>query len=394
MTRTIRVVCLLSALSLSAAIVHTAPAQTSDAQAAVSTAPVAFVYVSGGPADGLHNKINAFTAAASGKLTPVPGSPFSGNVNDMAVNGKYLFGFRTDDIYVPAFSIQSNGALKWVKSTNVAAYDPSGCGHHYYPPLILDRTGSTVYITPEAGPPCGNSVHQSFAVDKLTGALHFLGNTSEIVSVDSPLSFSANNIYAYGADCTFHVYKRGSNGLLTLTAINPPLPPPPAGDVYCGFFTAIDTANHVAVAVQALNPQNSPDGPARLAIYTADSSGNLTTASTTANMPAVKIPISALSMSPSGKLLAVCGAFPGTRAGPTGLLIFHVNGGSPITPYTGLLTTDVIDQCFWDNANHLYTISQSSGKLRVFTITLTAHSQAPGSPYAIRNPAYLIVQPR
>jgi outer membrane protein assembly factor BamB len=91
-------------------------------------------------------------------------------------------------------------------------------------------------------------------------------------------------------------------------------------------------------------------------------------------------------MSPSGKLLAV--------AGQSGLQIFHYNGSSPITAYTGLLTSNDIEQCFWDNANHLYAISQTTGKLRVFTITTTSSSQATGSPYSIHAPANIIVQPK
>jgi len=48
---------------------------------------------------------------------------------------------------------------------------------------------------------------------------------------------------------------------------------------------------------------------------------------------------------------------------------------------------------FWDNNNHLYAISQSSGKLFVYTITPTGHREAPGSPYTISSPDALIVQP-
>ncbi len=80
-----------------------------------------------------------------------------------------------------------------------------------------------------------------------------------------------------------------------------------------------------------------------------------------------------LAMSPSGKLLAV--------GGTAGLQIFHFNGSDPITHYTGLLTTDDVSQFFWDNDNHLYAISQTSGKLFVFTVTPTNVSQAPGSPH-------------
>lgn len=87
-----------------------------------------------------------------------------------------------------------------------------------------------------------------------------------------------------------------------------------------------------------------------------------------------------------GKLLAV--------AGSGGLQVFHYKGGSPITPYTGLLTTDDIEQCFWDNANHLYAISRATNRLRVFTVTPSAHSQATGSPYSIHTPSNIIVQPK
>jgi hypothetical protein len=172
-----------------------------------------------------------------------------------------------------------------------------------------------------------------------------------------------------------------------LTGINAPRPPAKPGDFYCRSQAAADTSNHLAVSVQAINQLSSPDGPPQLAIYSGDTFGNLTTTSTAANMPATAVGnLFFVRMSPSGKLLAV--------AGQGGLRVFHVNGGSPITPYTGLLTTDDIEQCFWDNANHLYAISQNKGRLRVFTITPTSHSQATGSPYSIKAPSNIIVQPK
>ena len=79
--------------------------------------------------------------------------------------------------------------------------------------------------------------------------------------------------------------------------------------------------------------------------------------------------------------------------GQEGLQIFHFNGASPITHYTGLLTSDPITQMFWDNSNHLYAISQSSGKLYVFTVTPISHQQASGSPHMITSPGNIIVQP-
>jgi hypothetical protein len=77
-----------------------------------------------------------------------------------------------------------------------------------------------------------------------------------------------------------------------------------------------------------------------------------------------------------------------------GLQVFHFNGSNPITHYTGLLTKDEIDQFFWDNDNHLYAISNASGKLFVFTVTPTSVSQAPGSPYTISQPLNIIVLPK
>ncbi len=91
-------------------------------------------------------------------------------------------------------------------------------------------------------------------------------------------------------------------------------------------------------------------------------------------------------MSPNGKFLAF--------GGPTGFQIFHFNGANPITKFTGLLTGSPIDQIFWDNANHVYAISRSGGKLFVWTVTSTGVTRAPGSPHSIANVENLIVLPK
>jgi hypothetical protein len=57
-----------------------------------------------------------------------------------------------------------------------------------------------------------------------------------------------------------------------------------------------------------------------------------------------------------------------------------------------LLTKDPILQMFWDNSNHLYAIS-SAGKLYVGTVTPTKITMAPGSPYLVTDPQFVIVQP-
>jgi WD40 repeat protein len=157
-------------------------------------------------------------------------------------------------------------------------------------------------------------------------------------------------------------------------------------------MAAADSANHVAVPLDPLNSDWQPSGQTRLATYTADSSGNLTTTSTDSNMATTLVTnksniwVADISISPTGQLLAV--------AGTAGLQVFHFNGASPIKHYTGLLATDAITHVFWDSSNHLYAISQVAGKLFVFTVTPTSVSQAAGSPHAIASPQDLVAVAR
>jgi hypothetical protein len=131
----------------------------------------------------------------------------------------------------------------------------------------------------------------------------------------------------------------------------------------------------------------TPIGAARIAVYTADSSGDLTTNSTSANMPKVAVgSVIDMKMSPSGKVLAI--------AGTSGVQVFHFNGANSVTAFSGLMTRDEVDQMFWDDANHLYAVSRSAGKLFVFTVTDTSSRPAPGSPYTIGSPYGLAVLAR
>jgi hypothetical protein len=82
------------------------------------------------------------------------------------------------------------------------------------------------------------------------------------------------------------------------------------------------------------------------------------------------------------------------RGRDEGLQLFNFTGTSQATPRTGLLTTASITGVRWDNSNHLYAISNASGKLFVFTVTSAGVTQAPGSPYGIPKPKGLIVQPK
>lgn len=386
-------ICLMTALSTAAAFAQltSTPAQAQTTEAAAS-APVAFVYVSSNPKGSSTNEINGFAAAANGRLTPVSGSPFRDDVTNMANNGKYLYASTRSGIYIAAFAIEANGALRWSASTDIVKFNQDDCGSSG--PLFLDHTGASLYDMEFDGNACANNSYQSLATNTSSGRLRNIGSGASGEWFYLPATFTGNNTYAYTAVCLYDMYweiagfKRGSSGLLSQISSNAPTPAPKTGDFFCPSQTAADLTNHVAITMQPVDQNSfSPDGPAQLATYTAGSSGNLSTTSTVGNMPAASVgTVTGIGMAPSGKLLAV--------AGTAGLQVFHFNGASPITHDTGLLTKDQVDQVFWDNDNHLYAISQSAGKLFVFTVTPTSATQAAGSPYTISNPLDLAVQPK
>jgi hypothetical protein len=179
-------------------------------------------------------------------------------------------------------------------------------------------------------------------------------------------------------------FERHSNGFLTPVTEGPTPHTESSADNYCPEASTTDPSNHLAVALQAINSDtNHFDGSPQLAAYSADDHGNLTTKSTYENMPAVQVgTVNTLAMSPSGKLVAV---------GGKGFEIFHFNGSSPITRYSGALQTGTQFQQFsWDGENHLYALG--GGKLYVYTVTPSSIKQASGSPYSIPEASSVIVQ--
>jgi hypothetical protein len=172
-------------------------------------------------------------------------------------------------------------------------------------------------------------------------------------------------------------------------------PTAPSGDFYCPWSAAADPTDHLAIAVQPLDGNFTPQGPYQLATYTVDSAGQLSTTSTYENMPTTEAGgqagnnesfLTQYWMSPSGKYLAV--------AGSSGLQLFHFNGANAITKFTGLVVRDEVDQVFWDNSNHLYAIGNAAQKLWVFAVTSTSVKQAPASPHAITGVGSLAVLPK
>ena len=355
---------------------------------------VAHVYVANNPKNSSTNEIAAYSVAPDGKLTPISGSPFRENVTALATDGKYLLAANRSEPVIDAFAVESNGALRYATSTNYAKPTSSDeCADAGQ--LFFDHTGTTLYIQ-EYNFDCSNTGVTSFTLNKQTGSLSYLGadNTGAFPGMYNAADFIGNNVYAYSAansSCMYYEiygFKRNSNGRLVSAGgvSNSPKAAPDGGPEYVPDLLAADPTKHVAVLEQPANPPDCAAGPLQLATYTANSSGMLSTTSTYANMPPTLIvnPYD-MKMSPSGKLVAV--------AGQEGLQVFHFNGASPITRFTGLLTSAPINQMFWDNTNHLYAISQSGGKIYVFTITPNGAHQAPGSPYPINSPQSLVVRP-
>jgi len=383
MVRRIGMLLLAFAWVCASTVLASAQTASSSTDSFVPSSPVAYVYVSSYVSSTSAYQINAYAAASNGSLTSVSGSPFHDNVNYMAVNGAWLFGIANTDEDLYSFSIGSNGALT-LKDKLTVTTNGDGLISDY-----LDHTGSTLYADLYST----NNDYLSYNINQSTGALTQTGDLAGGPPNNSPVSFIGNNEFAYSSSCyqfgpEIIGVRRNTDGTLSyLSNFNPPYPTAPSGDFWCPWLAAADPTDHLAIAMQPLNGNWVTQGPYQLATYTVNSSGELTTTSTYSNMPKVLVgTLYDYWMSPNGKYLAV--------GGSTGLQIFHFNGANPITKFTGLLTSNSITQMFWDNANHLYAISNTAGKLYVFTVTSTGVTQAPGSPHSITGAQNLIVLPK
>jgi hypothetical protein len=375
--------------SLFVATLGAAQAQTLVDEASKDS-PVAYVYVA------RPTHIDTFAAASDGKLTAV-GTPISGSISGMSVNKKYLFGFSAPGATraINAYKIASDGAVALSTITQLPTDDNCPTG-----PLQIEYTGKTLYLLVEDCYNTGEQSVESFEIES-EGALKYLGTSGlsgyESLSVPQP-TILGNNKFAFNTGCYtdssgdypspfFSTYTLKSDGLMVTNSASFAGPPAYSGDgTACPELLAGDTTDHVVMAGQDFNYNTGYfDGPVFLATYTADSHGNLTTKSTAKNMATVSselYEVTALSIDPTSKLLAV---------GDLGFELFHWNGGEPATKYTGvLLKGHGIVQLCWDTAHHLYVLTED-GYVYVYTVTATSIHEAPGSPYLIAEASGLIV---
>ena len=367
--------CLIVTLCAAVAIAPLASAQT-------TTSPSAYVYVISRAANNV-SELLGYSADSTGALTPLPGSPFwtSTSTFDMSLAHTAHWLFASDGTNIYTFSIASNGSLKLTGQVDAAShYSFSGeTGAN----LVLDHTGSTLYGLALDG--TGDNEFQFFNKNNTTGSLTYFGSVGPDISYGE-LNFLGNNNFAYGFGCfqaESHSY--GFNRRLdgSLVAINPSVPiPTNSSGEYCLNNSAPDPTNHLAVSMY-LDTGNGPQPPASLGVYTADSSGHLSTNSSSQNMVTSEVGwVDNMKISPGGHLLAV--------GGTSGLQVFFFNGSNPITAYTGFLAVHELSQLAWDTHSHLFGISPS-GRLYAFRVTSSSRKQAAGSPYLVSNPRAITV---
>jgi len=212
----LRVVLLASFISL-VALSQSLVAQTSS--------PVAYVYVS------RPTHLDGFAASSSGRLTPVPGSPFSGiAASHLSVTNKFLFGASDDNQTIYTYSIAGNGSVKKVAAINTHNYDPDGNVCFSVGPTQIDYTRTTLY-NDDWNCYGASQYVQSYKIET-NGQLTFLGNSggeSEDWDMGPPVVLGTNK-YLYAAG-TFNEgqpggviqeYQRQTNGAMDL--VNSSLP--------------------------------------------------------------------------------------------------------------------------------------------------------------------------
>jgi hypothetical protein len=361
---------------------------------AATFAGTAYVYV------GTTKGVYLYNAASNGSLSLVSGSPFAVAGAGIGSNGKYFVSLGT--AYLHSYPVASNGAIEGqVSQINTQSYSGSECGTA--DEGIFDRTGQEVYVEfPLFNSTQECSALQSFKISA-AGALTFLGATEfnqTFTSSPTQIALTGNGSYAYSfagvgfCSTSTYAFQRESSGAMMLdttpTVTNPTAP---SGWDFAPLVATADPTNHLAIGLLGI-PDYCSFAPAQLASFTVDSSGNMVSTNTTANMPTPQVYPSVMNMSPSGQLLAVGGNSPDGSTETPGLEVFHFNGANPITSYSGILTTAPIDEIHWDNNNHLYALSNSTKKLYAYTVTPSSITAVPGSPYTIAStPNALVVVP-
>jgi hypothetical protein len=354
--------------------------------------------------------VDLYTLNSANKLTLATGSPFKTVGLGAGTNGKYWISVGTNILHVYAIN-QTTGAIgAQVSQIDTSLYAGADCGTTG--PTTLDHTGQFFYVQhwntpqPDSGMWMCNAF-QTFKVNSSNGQMTFMGNNettdgthmlpADMFSIVAAGNFAFGELDEGWGSYSVAGYSRSlSTGDLTGPYQSTSYPPTANPSSYYFFPTNLtpDPSNHIAMAVATSGtdgPYPTLYGPGQLASYTISASSGLTSTNTYSNMPALTVNADVMNMSPSGKILAVGGGTNPNQVplrfifGSSGLQLFHFNGASPITPFSSVLTKTPIDYIHWDNANHLYALSASTGKLYVYTVTTTTITPVPGSPFTIKS---------
>jgi hypothetical protein len=334
--------------------------------------PDAFVYVA------RPNHVLGFSVSRSGKLKPLPGSPFPVSLSQMSFGRKFVIGIRTDDEHLETLRIKSNGDLTYASSTEFIK--PSPYCSTVYSYATTDADGSTFYV-PIA---CSDGFfYQEFHIEE-NGDIHFIGNTPTQQNF-GPLAVLGNNRYAYEVNCInpfnnevfSQTFRREDNGLLTSLGTGT-IPMPPASsptDSYCPSNLGADSTRHLAIAVQDYDGLEGVQNTIEVAVYTADAHGNLVTQSTGNNIAHTSqwLLAEGMNISPDQKFLVV---------GGDGFEVYHFNGGAQATQFSPLIEPSSLFGAFaWDRHDHLFGITYQ--QLFVFNVSAAGVVEAQASPLTI-----------
>jgi hypothetical protein len=351
----------------------------------------AYAYVSAQPTQGTY-QISGFSVAAGGALTPISGSPFTTSgygPMSMAANGSMLFG--SDGYSIDSFSIASDGAIRQVNSFTAGILSRTSPPQPTGGPVDLffspSSSSSTLYDGFENLDGTENNGYQALSVSS-GGAISLIGSQGSGPALGAPLAFSGNGQFAYTSSCYHGTpmisgFAVGGNGDLTaLGGANfLAMPAAPSGNGYCPNGAATDASNHVIVSVGVTLPEMmEASGPWQLATYSIDGSGNLTTSSTSSNMPTTNVGQAvSYQISPDGKYLAV--------GGQSGVQVFALSSSTGAITTLGsgsVLTSDDISQVAWDRDDHLFALAAQANSLYVYAVNSSGATAVAGSPYAVQ----------
>jgi len=362
-----------------------AQTKTSIETAKATPSPVAYVYVQSS------SGVEAYSAASNGKLTKISGSPFQTTGAIAGSTGSIFYTIGTD--YIHSYAVASDGGIKaQVSEINSQKYSGAACGT--VPDGaggVLDHSGKYFYL--QLSKPAGCDVFQTYTIGK-DGALTF-NNWTELAGDLGPIyvpTILGNEAFAYSIQYDVHYsstvgFAREPSGALQVINTQETDPSDPNGANAYPTLVAADPTDHLAVTL-AYNASNPP----YLGSYTADGEGNITSTNPFDKLQLLPFAATELAMSPSGTFVAVAGGYPSGYGAGDGLEIYHFNGADPITSLSGLVTDMEIDAIKWDSSNHLYAISTKTNQLFVYTVTGNSISEAPGSPYTIKDPTGLVTK--